>query len=922
MRIGAAGALAFAMFASAQGPGEIERAISLEQGGKADQAIAVLQTVLRRDPKSADAHNWLGVAYLQKNALAEAEREFRRAIELRPGFARAYNNLGSTLAQAGDILQGIKILEQGLRYAPDDFQLRLNLAMALRSKGDADAALERFRGLIREHGDEPELQYQYGQTLRQKGDLDGAVAAFERALSLNPEHTQASYALGQTLKQMAAGTSRSRQAIPADLLKAGNEALARGDFSAARQSAEKAIAADPKSPEAQYMLGFALWYAGDRNHATEALDESLRLNPAAANGYSFRGMTYRESGDLEQARRMLERAIALEPRRPLPYIDLAVVFLRLGKLDQALGQFEAGLNLPAAQRGLPDLNAAIGELRLAIARSPERADAHRTLGRLLGAAGADSSDVIAAFENAVRLRPDDAESFNAMGLVHVQAGNDEQAAAAFRKAIALQPEYADAHQNLGAVLATTDASQAVRELELAVKLQPAMLKAKYNLALAYEAVAEDGPARGIALLRDLLAAEPEYPRAEFALGRLLLRTGKVAEAVGHLERAVHQDPEFGEAHYQYGLALSRAGHRDEGTAEITKGRELITAGENRQAAALDLTAAKVALQKGDVTTASLKARKVLEFQPDSTEARSVLEASTPKPHSTADVDAIERLIRDRKFGEAEQSLRRRVEQQPESAWAWYALGYSLYGERKIGESIQALARSLQLDVNNADAHKVLGRDLMIIGRFDAAKTEFELGKKLNGKSAEMPYNLGKLYSIQDNWVDARREFEAALAIDPMYMEAYDGLGFAMEALGDDGAATANYRKSIELCEARRAAFASPYVNMSAVLNRSGDHASALEYARKAYATNPQSDRALFQMAKAYEQLEDLQAAADALKRAIELNPRASSYFYVLGTVYRKMGRSAESRDAMQSFARLERESNDLEQKRRDLLKEK
>src|SRR5262249_2235287 len=151
----------------------------------------------------------------------------------------------------------------------------------------------------------------------------------------------------------------------------------------------------------------------------------------------------------------------------------------------------------------------------------------------------------------------------------------------------------------------------------------------------------------------------------------------------------------------------------------------------------------------------------------------------------------------------------------------------------------------------------------------------------------------KLYSIQDNWADARREFEAAIAIDPAYMEAYDGLGFAMEALGDDAAATANYRKAIELCEARHASFASPYVNMSALLNRTSDYTSALDFARKALAANPQSDRALFQMGKAYQQLDDLKAAADALQRAIELNPRSSSYFYVLGTVYRKLGRAEE-----------------------------
>ena len=48
---------------------------------------------------------------------------------------------------------------------------------------------------------------------------------------------------------------------------------------------------------------------------------------------------------------------------------------------------------------------------------------------------------------------------------------------------------------------------------------------------------------------------------------------------------------------------------------------------------------------------------------------------------------------------------------------------------------------------------------MMIGRFDAAKIEFEQGARLSPNSAEMPYNLGKVHSIQDNWADARRNFE-------------------------------------------------------------------------------------------------------------------------------------------------------------------
>ena len=257
-------------------------------------------------------------------------------------------------------------------------------------------------------------------------------------------------------------------------------------------------------------------------------------------------------------------------------------------------------------------------------------------------------------------------------------------------------------------------------------------------------------------------------------------------------------------------------------------------------------------------------------------------------------------------------------EQPQSSWGWYALGYSQFAQQKIGESIKSLAKSLELDLRNAEAHKILGRTLMIIGRFDAAQIEFEQGIRYKPDSAELHYNLGKLFSIQDNWEPARKAFEEALRIDPSYVEAVDALGFALEALGDDAGAVAQYQKAIALNAERNGTFVSPHVNLSAYYNRTGNPDAALEHARKALALDPKSDRALFQKARADERQGRLDEAVDALNKAIALNPRASSYFYVLSGVYRRLGWADESRKALEYFKRLDRESNELDKKRRAL----
>ena len=58
----------------------------------------------------------------------------------------------------------------------------------------------------------------------------------------------------------------------------------------------------------------------------------------------------------------------------------------------------------------------------------------------------------------------------------------------------------------------------------------------------------------------------------------------------------------------------------------------------------------------------------------------------------------------------------------------------------------------------------------------------------------------------------------------------------------------------------------------------------------------------------------------ALHRAIAINPASSTYYYLLATVCRRLGKQTESRDAMETFSRLERESNVLEEKRREALR--
>jgi tetratricopeptide (TPR) repeat protein len=894
---------------------------ALAKAGDYAAAVKVFEKALALEPESPAAHYNLGMALREKGDLEAALRHLQHVIDADPTNARVHYEVGQTLRQSGDLVGAVASLEKAIEIDPELREGYYGLALALRQKS---AAARRPQP----RASPADAVYQRAEEAAARGDLAAAREALTEALRLDEGHADAHSLMGFVL-----GQQRELEKALAHL--------------------ERAIALAPQSAQARYNLGVALWYSGSRDRALSELRQAVALDPAAGDSHAFLGTALREMGDLAAARASLQRAIALLPPTAAVYIDLGITYLRAGDLDKALGQLEAGLNLPPPALPTPDWPSATASLRQALAGAKDRADAHNVLGLLLGRESADSAAVAAEFREAIRLRPDFAEAHNNLGLVLLQKGEDQPAIAAFREAVRLAPDYADARANLGAALTPTDIDEAILHLEKAVALAPTLVKARFNLAAAYAASPKHGRPREIEQLRKAIDLAPSFARAHLALGKALLQEGQVTEAVSELEQAVRLEPERGESQYQLGLALARAGRKEEAAAALEKGRAMVAEDERAQNANLDVVEGRSALEKGDLEQAVAKLRRAVQVWPDAPEAHRVLGEALEKKGDLAGASAayhkalelapadasaregLERLagieaasddsgrvaelegyIRESRFAEVEPLLAQYVKQRPRSSWGWYALGYSRFAQQKIGESIQALAKSLELDVRNAEAHKILGRALMIIGRFDAAQVEFEQGIKYKPDSAEMHYNLGKLFSIQDNWEPARKALQEAVRLDPSYLPALDALGFALEALGDDAGAVASYEKAVALNRDRQGRFVSAHVNLSAYYNRLGDPEKALAYAREALLLDPRSDAAWFQQARALERQGKLAEAVDALGQAISINGRASSYQYVLAGLYRRLGKTDESQAALESFKRLEREASELETMRR------
>jgi tetratricopeptide (TPR) repeat protein len=135
------------------------------------------------------------------------------------------------------------------------------------------------------------------------------------------------------------------------------------------------------------------------------------------------------------------------------YREGAEAFRRALKLDPKLTL--ARINLSIALYNLPDLPAAQQEARAAVAAAPRAPQPHYILG-LVARAGSRAEEAAAAFQQVLKIDPDDVGANINMGQLYAQQRRYTEAIASFRAALRVEPYNGTALYNLGTALLRTN----------------------------------------------------------------------------------------------------------------------------------------------------------------------------------------------------------------------------------------------------------------------------------------------------------------------------------------------------------------------------------------------------------------------------------------------------------------------------------
>jgi len=96
-----------AMPVFAQLPQGLTEALENQKAGRLKEAVEIYTEVIAKNPRSAEAYNWRGMAYEDLGQLDQALADFNKAIEISPDYADAYNNRGEINRKKNTIPQAI-----------------------------------------------------------------------------------------------------------------------------------------------------------------------------------------------------------------------------------------------------------------------------------------------------------------------------------------------------------------------------------------------------------------------------------------------------------------------------------------------------------------------------------------------------------------------------------------------------------------------------------------------------------------------------------------------------------------------------------------------------------------------------------------------------------------------------------------------
>jgi tetratricopeptide (TPR) repeat protein len=476
------------------------------QADKLSESLDDLQQFLKQDPKNPNALDLMGQIYLKQDRAQDAGQVLKEAADLAPHNRtilwhysevlrklRRTDELNAVMAE----LRRVSESDDGSRHARTGLLDFLNLSPTQQNA----RYLASMRTAVAENPRDVLLKSRLAKVLLDRGDTDEAMSTFQSILAGGADNDTLADC-GRTLVrheqyQLATGFLQRVPNPGLDLIIA---LLHTAGPEAALEKLDNVL--DSQRDGDYYLLrAQVLDSAGKPGEAADSLNRGIRSSPTRADMYVQAAEFLIKHGHSEQAADMLEQATCLVPNAAELWMDRALVLALVKRYDEAL-KVLAQIESRWPEWSLPYLvNGILLEKQL------KPAEARQMLDRAISLGSGQA----------------DAYYYKALVITETDPKDITEAHDAISQAIALNPEDAAMRTLAGKILLDgKDYKRAVEQLEMAVRLQPTLVRAHDLLRTAYLALGNhDKAAEQVAQIKQITTEDADSDHVVTSINRLL-----------------------------------------------------------------------------------------------------------------------------------------------------------------------------------------------------------------------------------------------------------------------------------------------------------------------------------------------------------------------------------------------------------------
>lgn len=459
------------------------------------QALEVLAPPLAQPPPSAELLALRATARAasgdRPGALADAEQ----AHALDPSREDAVAVLAGLYTAGSRTADARALLERAIAARPDGTELRLALSQLL-ARDDPAGAEAQLREIVRLRPGERVHRVRLAQYLARSGQPDDAEAVLREALAAQP------------------GDGELKASLVALLRSTRGPAAARGEL-------ERQVAQQPDDYAARFALARLLDEQGERAAAEQMLSEVIEregTSPHALEARTRLAALRLAANDRTSAEQLVAAVLSVNPR------DTDALILR-GTLLLAAGDAKSAIaDLRAVLRDHPNAPGVLRALAQAHVVNREPALAEEALRRALEAA---PSDPAVALE---------------LGQLLTRLGREAEAKPLLARAARDRPDAQTLAALVRASISTRDFATARAAAEAARAAEPEGHVGQLLAGIVAEAEGKDAAA--LAAYERALARAPREAEPLQGTVRVLVRSGRRAEAYRRLDAVARQEPDL------------------------------------------------------------------------------------------------------------------------------------------------------------------------------------------------------------------------------------------------------------------------------------------------------------------------------------------------------------------------------------------